>query len=84
MYYVYILQSSVSGKFYKGQTDNLTRRLKEHNNGEEKSTAPYLPWVLVWQTAVQTRAEALKLERKLKNLTSSKRTLDFIDRHAKK
>jgi putative endonuclease len=84
MYYVYILQSSFSGKFYKGQTDNLSRRVKEHNNGEEKSTAPYLPWVLVWHTTVATRAEALKLERKLKNLTSSKRTLDFIDRHSKK
>ena len=25
MYYVYILQSSISGKFYKVQTDNLSR-----------------------------------------------------------
>ncbi|MFN7280535.1 MAG: GIY-YIG nuclease family protein, partial [bacterium] len=41
MYYVYILQSTITNKFYKGQTDNLERRLKEHNNKEEKSTAPY-------------------------------------------
>jgi putative endonuclease len=83
MFYVYILQSTVSGKYYKGQTDNLIRRLKEHNNGEEKSTSPYAPWVLVWHTTFETRSEALALERKLKNITGRKRIQDFIERHSK-
>ncbi len=83
MFYVYILQSTVSGKYYKGQTGNLIRRLKEHNNGEEKSTSPYVPWVLVWNTTFATRSEALALERKLKNMSSTKRIKDFIERHSK-
>ena len=69
-------------KFYKGQTDNLTRRLKEHNNGEEKSTSPYVPWVLVWHTTFKSRSEAMALERKLKNMTGTKRIEDFIERHS--
>jgi putative endonuclease len=83
MFYVYILQSALSGKFYKGQTENLSRRLKEHNNSEEKSTSPYVPWVLVWSTTFATRSEALALERKLKNMSGTKRIKDFIVRHSK-
>jgi putative endonuclease len=83
MYYVYILQSTVNKKFYKGQTDDLERRLKEHNNMEEKSTAPYAPWIVLWSIRVSSRSEALILERKLKNITSRERILEFIKKHTK-
>ena len=65
MYYVYILQSELNDSFYKGCTDNLERRLIEHNSGKEKSTKRYLPRKLVWQTTKNSRSEALILERKL-------------------
>jgi putative endonuclease len=84
-YYVYILQSKVNGSFYKGSTDNLIRRVAEHNNGENLSTSRYAPWDLVWFTKKPLRAEAIKLELKLKNL-SVQRTVDFISnilRHMK-
>jgi putative endonuclease len=83
MFYVYTLQSTVNNKYYKGQTDNLERRLKEHNNKEEKSTAPFTPWILLWSTSLPTRSEALILERKLKNITSNSRTLQFIKKYSK-
>ena len=82
MYYVYILRSEVNQSFYKGSTDDLERRLSEHNSGKEKSTSRYRPWTLVWHTTKSTRSEAVILERKLKNITSRKKTLDFIERHA--
>ena len=81
MYTVYILESISSGRFYKGQTNDLLRRLKEHNNGEEKSTAAYVPWVLVWSANVPTRSEALILERKIKNITGVQRLREFIAKH---
>ncbi len=31
-YWVYILQSETSGRYYIGHTDNLARRLTEHND----------------------------------------------------
>jgi len=34
-YYVYILRCN-DGTFYTGYTNNLKRRLKEHNNGKSK------------------------------------------------
>jgi len=31
-YHIYILKNSVSGKYYCGQTDDMERRLREHND----------------------------------------------------
>jgi putative endonuclease len=82
MFTVYILYSIKFDRFYKGQTSDLNRRLKEHNNAEEKSTANYVPWQLVWFKNVETRTEALILEKKLKNITGKNRIREFIKRHA--
>ncbi|MFA6470304.1 MAG: GIY-YIG nuclease family protein [Bacteroidota bacterium] len=40
MYFVYILQSLTSGKFYVGHTDNLPKRVQQHNSGYNPSTKP--------------------------------------------
>ncbi|MEK6155052.1 GIY-YIG nuclease family protein [Flavobacteriaceae bacterium 3-367] len=47
MCYVYILYSHKNGRYYIGQTANLDDRLRRHNNGTERATAPYRPWSLV-------------------------------------
>ena len=33
MYFVYVIKSIKDGEFYTGFTDNLERRLLEHNQG---------------------------------------------------
>ena len=71
MFYVYILFSPSTGKYYVGQTDDLENRLVRHNRGYEKSTSKYVPWVLVWQTTKSSRGEALVLELKLKNVKNT-------------
>ena len=81
MYTVYILRSLKSGRYYKGQTNDLSRRLKEHNNGEEIATSRDHPWELVFSFECNTRSEAIKLEKKLKNITARERIEDFIRRH---
>ena len=81
-YFVYILYSQKFDRFYKGQTNDLEDRLKRHNAGYEKSTAPFIPWKLVWKATKPNRNEALILEKKLKNL-SKKKTLEFIYKHSK-
>jgi len=45
-YYVYFLQSLKDGSYYIGVTSTVKTRLKEHNAGLSKSTAPKMPWVL--------------------------------------
>jgi len=67
MYYIYILYSNSYDKYYIGQTSDLVRRLAQHNDGEEKSTKSYVPWGLKYTEKYQTRSEALRRERFLKN-----------------
>ncbi|MFM2139668.1 MAG: hypothetical protein RJA57_1975 [Bacteroidota bacterium] len=82
-FFVYIIRSRSSEKYYIGQTNNLDQRLRRHNNGSESATAPYAPWDLAGAIEKQTRAEAVRLEAKLKNLSRS-RLEDFMKRHIKK
>jgi len=79
-FYVYILQSEKDGSFYIGQTNNLQSRLKRHNAGLEKYTSKKMPWIF-WSTEVDSRSESLRLERKIKNLKSSKRRIEFISKY---
>ena len=43
---VYIIYSKTIDKYYVGQTDNLERRLIQHNSGYSKSTKSGSPWEL--------------------------------------
>ena len=45
-YTVYILYSVLIDKFYVGYTNNIERRLKEHNRRKGKYTDRGIPWVL--------------------------------------
>ena len=41
MYFVYVLKSENNWRFYVGMTENIERRLTEHNSGKTKSTKGY-------------------------------------------
>ena len=69
MYYVYIIQSKIKKSFYTGMTDDIDRRLTEHN-GRHKSTVTTLSlsdYCLVFCQIVETRSEARSLEKFLKS-----------------
>ena len=67
MYNVYILKSEIDGRLYKGITNDLRRRLKEHNSGKHKSTKGYKPWKLVYSEEVKDRMEAREREKYFKS-----------------
>lgn len=48
MQFVYVLKSRKNNKLYIGCTDNLERRLQEHNNGLVNATKPYITWQVVY------------------------------------
>ena len=78
MFHVYILQNP-SGQFYIGHTDDLDRRLRQHNNPESKShlgkfTHKNGPWSLVWSELHSSRSNATLREREIKSW-KSKRTI---------
>jgi len=63
MYYVYFLKSRIKANWiYVGSTDNIERRLKEHEKGLSSSTKPYLPVYLVGYVALLTEKSSRKLE----------------------
>ncbi|MHA1935738.1 MAG: GIY-YIG nuclease family protein [Candidatus Thorarchaeota archaeon] len=77
MYHVYIIETA-SGTYYTGQTNNLLRRLKEHVSGNAKSAAYFKmhrPMYLVHLSECETRGEALRLERQIKNSRRFKMSL---------
>jgi putative endonuclease len=58
MIIVYAIVSLVDGRIYVGQTKDLEKRLKEHNNGTTKSTKGYIPWRLFFQETCENREQA--------------------------
>ena len=66
MFYVYILKSQTTRKYYVGSTQDVSNRLREHNNGESLSTRGGRPWEVVRIEEFQTRAEAVRKENQIK------------------
>ena len=80
--HVYILWSESTQRYYIGVSQDVSRRLSEHNQKKSRYTQNGAPWKLVWQTQKPNRSEALILERKLKNLKSAKRIAEFIEKYS--
>jgi len=64
-YCVYAL-AIPDGRFYIGLTDDVDRRLAQHNFGVSIWTRHRGPWQLVWSKGPLSLTEARKLERLLK------------------
>ena len=65
--FVYILASKRYRKTYAGITDDLGRRLNEHNAGKETYTKRYKPWKVIYKENVDNRKEARKREKYFKS-----------------
>ena len=78
---VYILFSESKSKYYSGHTQDLDNRLVEHNSGETISIQNGIPWKVIWTVALNSRAEAMKVESKIKK-RGAKRFLDDLSRGA--
>jgi putative endonuclease len=73
VYYIYILFSASSDRYYIGHTPDVQKRLKEHNNPSrsDKYTAKHLPWILVLSFQVSPdRGHAIIVERFMKRQKS--------------
>ena len=66
-YYFYILQSKIDqNRYYTGFTENIDKRLKDHNSGKDTHTSKYKPWRIKTAIAFTDRQKALDFEIYLK------------------
>lgn len=69
-WHVYILECA-DGTLYTGSTNDLTRRVREHNESAQgaKYTKARRPVALRYESAHESRSEALKEEARIKALS---------------
>jgi len=66
MFYTYVLISKKDNKFYVGYTEDLKRRIEQHNNGDVESTKYRKPLKLIYYEACLNQKDAIHREKYLK------------------
>ena len=64
-YWVYVLRNGRE-RHYIGITEDVARRLADHNGGKSTWTSKFGPWQVVWRQGPMSLSEARKLELLLK------------------
>ena len=78
-FYTYILYNKENDKFYIGSTNNLKKRLVEHNERKSNYTSKYVGgWLLVYYEVFYSRLEAMERERYFKSFKSKVYIKQFI------
>ena len=73
LFYVYILQCN-DGSYYTGHTDDLEKRIAQHQSGELCGyTSTRRPVQLVFSAEFQSRDEAFARERQIKGWCQAKK-----------
>lgn len=68
MYYVYLIESKKNqSEIYVGSTNDLRRRLREHNMGDSWYTRRHAPWELIYYEAYKSESDAREREKRLKS-----------------
>lgn len=66
MFFVYILKSSKDREWYIGSTNDLERRIEEHNSGKVPSTKSRIPLKIIYYEAYLSGKDARHREHNLK------------------
>lgn len=66
MFYLYVLRSKKDGDLYIGSTNDLRRRLLEHNRGDAFSTKNRRPFEIRYYESYFSESDARKRESMLK------------------
>ena len=75
MHYLYILKSLKDLGYYIGITDNVPKRLKDHNRDKTRSTKNRVPFVIKYAEKFNTKREARQREIFLKRNCQARKAL---------
>ena len=79
MFFVYAIASLNRNYIYVGLSQDLARRLKQHNDGHEKTTRPYRPFLLIYSEACANRIDARAREKYWKSGTGKRKLRKMRD-----
>jgi putative endonuclease len=65
-FYTYILYSPKLHKYYIGSTNDLFRRINDHNRGKSTFTKTGIPWELRHFEEFETKTQAVQREMEIK------------------
>ena len=71
-YYLYILKSQATDKYYTGISQNPHRRLEYHNTLEKGFTSRYRPWKIMFVKEYLSKEKAMLIEKKIKSWKNKK------------
>ncbi|ETB64006.1 TPA: excinuclease ABC subunit C [Candidatus Nomurabacteria bacterium] len=71
-YFVYILLSKKDNKLYVGCSNDVSKRIKEHNSGKVFATKNRRPFVIIHTEEFENKTDAFNRERYLKSLWSAR------------
>jgi putative endonuclease len=80
-YYVYVLRSLKDNNNYVGYTENLKKRLVEHNSGKVKSTKNRMPLELIYFEGCLSQQDATRREKYLKTAWGKRYIKNRLDNY---
>ena len=75
-YFVYVLSNATDDELYKGFTENLEYRLRDHNSGYSLFTSTKGGWQYIGIFEFESKKQALIFEKKIKKW--NRRSLDLL------
>ena len=69
---VYALKNEVNNEIYVGITKDLTQRMKAHNQGKNRYTKAFMPWIVFYTEDYADYETARKREKALKSTTGKR------------
>jgi len=66
MWYVYIIRNNTNGRFYIGSTNNVERRIAEHNRSKKRSVTHFGQYYFIYSEKYANRSEAYQREMQIK------------------
>ncbi|MCX6808039.1 MAG: GIY-YIG nuclease family protein [Candidatus Berkelbacteria bacterium] len=80
--FTYVLKRLMDQRLYIGSTNNLDRRITEHNAGKNQSTKNRRPFILVYSERFDNLAEARRREKQFKSSHSVLcKSAGWVDKH---
>jgi len=83
-YFVYILKSKIADRYYIGSTNDLDRRLNEHNTRKKHWTSRFQPWEIIYFNEYDDRFKAIAEEKRLKSKDGISEKLEKIKKEVRK